>query len=619
MIILHTKKNGNLSVISIMLLGLYFGILVLIFPLTYEIESPMQRVVFSILYSFQCIYVGQDFDYIQGQIILLNFSLLYRIALYFSFIFAPILTTSFIISLIETFVHGIHCRLAMLNPFKKEIHIFSNINEESVTLAENIPSKNRVFIFCNEKDDTVKENLKERLRNIKAVTISNSEKSIKVGHSKNIFFYEISNNEIQNMDNALHLIDYYQDYENIKISIFSTRREAELLLDSVNRKVKVSLINKNKYALYHLFLNKPIIKYARDNVISVLLMGEENRVLEMIKMTLWSMQLENYKLIVNVVGDNATHIEERLYHDCPGLENYKYTICFYDADVQSQELDRVLEEHCLDTDYIILGFQEDGLSIETALFLRRYFLYMDHESYSNTPQINLWLESEIGGIDQIGINEKNYLIGKDKNIKMYFQIDSFGTNEKIFQNMSELTRSLEDHALLCHLANVGALNNSPEEGMEKDTANFYHREKTREFAIALAIHMKNLLYTFDINLFDESITDELIGKVQSLVDDPEVLQSLMNSDTRMWNCYNRCAGFQKISFEEVVKYYSKVTTILQHSMAKLNPCLTDFDEFEKHEDDTERLFHHRYSFIKAERKYIQYFPKILRLLKEKGY
>jgi len=54
-------------------------------------------------------------------------------------------------------------------------------------------------------------------------------------------------------------------------------------------------------------------------------------------------------------------------------------------------------------------------------------------------------------------------------------------------------------------------------------------------------------------------------------------------------------------------------------MAKLNPCLTDFDQYEKHEDDTERLFDHRYSYIKAEKKYILYYPKILRKLKEKGF
>ena len=618
-IIYKTKKNGNLSTITIMLVALYLGILSLISPLVAESNNLLQKIAFSILYSFQCIYVGQDFEYINSQLILGNYTWFYKAILYLSFVLAPMLTTGFVLSFIETFVHGIHCRLALLNPFNKNIHVFSNINEDSVSYAENIKQKKSIFIFCNEKDENIKESLKERIRNIDAISTPYSDKNIKI-RNKNYYFYEMSDNEIANTENALSIINKYPNNDRIKVSIFSTRKEAQLLLDSNNkRKIKVFLIDRNKYALYNLFLNKPIIKYAGDNVISVLLMGEEDRVLEMIKISLWSMQLEKFELKINIIGNNANHIKLRLFRDCPGLDDKKYKIYFYQADIQTTESIEVMDKYCQDTDYIIMGYRDDGLSVDTAFFLRRYFLYSDKKTYSHMPQINMWLNNEINGLDELGVMEKNYLIGKEKNEKIFYKIDSFGTREQLYRDLAKYNSELEEHSLLCHLANVGALNNSEEEGMEKDILNYYNRQRTREYSIAMAIHMKNLLYTLGIDTYDSKITDEMIEKVERLLEDEKVLNSMMASDTAMWNCYNRGQGFQKISFDEVPKYYQKVTTIFQHTMAKLNPCLTDFDQYEKHEDDTERLFDHRYSYIKAEKKYILYYPKILRKLKEKGF
>ena len=81
----------------------------------------------------------------------------------------------------------------------------------------------------------------------------------------------------------------------------------------------------------------------------------------------------------------------------------------------------------------------------------------------------------------------------------------------------------------------------------------------------MAIHMRNLLYTYGIDLFEGKITDEKIEKVEKLLEDEKTLQKIMESDTRMWNCFLRCDGFQKISFDEVTKYYHKVTSIFPYS------------------------------------------------------
>ena len=607
------RKNSGLGKITILLAGLFISIVILVYPLSSDTEDTFQRIVFSILYSIQCIYVGQDFEIVQSKILLEKFSSLYVLVIYIDFLLAPVLTTGVILSLLENLLHKIICKLSFYNPFKKEAHIFSNITKESVTLAESIKSSKNNIIFCNEKEEDIKESLKERIRKINAITVKESEEEINI-RKKKTFFYEISENEIKNIDNGIKLIEKYQDRENVKVTVFSTRKEAEMLLDSVNRKMRVSLVNKNNYAIYNLLNDRPILKWTKNNKISILLMGDEKRILETIKILLWSMQLDGYELEIHVVGENAKHMQTMFYHQCPGLKREKYKVLFHKADIQTEELDSVLNAECQDVNYIILAMQEDELNIETGIYLREYYLYADKESYSNKPAINIWLNDEIKGVDDLGISEKNYVRISEKNPKIYYELHSFGTTEQIFKEVSILDTKLENFGLFCHLANVNVLYKTRKE-QQKDIDTYNNREKTRKYSISSAIHMKNCLYTKGINLFEKEITPELIEQVRQLIENDVDVTSLMRSDIRMWNVFWRTEGYKKVSFEEAEVYYKKgVTKSQQHVMAKLNPCLTDIESFTENERKMSEMYGRPVHLINAERVYIKCFPDILQRL-----
>ena len=284
MIAYKSKKNSSLGKITILLSGLFVSIVLLIYPLS-DTETTFQRIIFSILYSIQCIYVGQDFQLVQSHELLENFSSLYVVVIYLNFLLAPILTTGVILSLLENFFHRILYKLSFFSPFKKEIHIFSNINKESVTLAESIHSNKITIIFCNEKESEIPESLKNKIRDIGGITLKESENEINI-RKKKTFFYEISENEIKNIDNAITLIEKYQDNEMVKVTVFSTRKEAEMLLDSVSRRVRVALVNKDNYAMYNLLNDRPILAWSKDKKIEVLIIGDENKTLEILKIIL---------------------------------------------------------------------------------------------------------------------------------------------------------------------------------------------------------------------------------------------------------------------------------------------------------------------------------------------
>lgn len=609
------RKNSSLSKVTILLIGLFMIIVSLIYPIYDEAESKIQRIVISILYSIQCIYVGQDFEMIQNAIDTHNISSIYIFVLYTSFLLAPILTTGVIISLIENEMSKIKYKISMLRPSKKELYVFSQINDESVKLAEEIYNKS-IIVFCNE-DNEVNKTLVNKIKKINGIIIKNNELELKI-RNKKATFYEINEDEIKNIDISMKLIEKYQENSKIKVVIFSTRKEAEMLIDSIKRKMRVELVNKNKYALYNLLEKRPIIKWSKNNKISVLISGEEKKTIEIIKMIFWSMQIDGYELEIKVVGNNANYIKTMFYHQCPGMKDEKYNIQFIVADIQTEEFDIALEKYCQDVNYVILAMEDDKLNIETAIFLRKHFMYMDKKNFSNKPAINIWLNNELHGINKLEINDNNYAKSKEDYQKVSYELYTFGTIEQIYKQVSKYNNELEDFALIMHLANVGVLaKDSKSKEVEVAIQTFKNREKTRKYSIASAIHMKYSLYSKGINLFNNEINYAIINKVQEMVNEENQMYSFMRSYARMWNVFWRTEGYRRVSFEEATIYYRNgISRTQQHEMAKLNPCLTDLDEFEENEIKMTELYGRKVELLKAEKNYTKFFPMILeRILK----
>ena len=148
-IILYRKykdKFNNLSKISLVLIGLFITIIILIIPFISE-ENEFKKIVLAILYSIQCIYVGQDISLIRNSVLTENLSCTYIFFLYFCFLLAPILTTGFVLSLLENVFQKVYLTFNFISPFLKEIYVFSNLNKDSVMLAEKIKTKSNLIIF----------------------------------------------------------------------------------------------------------------------------------------------------------------------------------------------------------------------------------------------------------------------------------------------------------------------------------------------------------------------------------------------------------------------------------------------------------------------------------------
>lgn len=610
-IILYRKykdKFNNLSKISLVLIGLFITIIILIVPFISE-ENEFKKIVLAILYSIQCIYVGQDISLIRNSVLTENLSSTYIFFLYFCFLLAPILTTGFVLSLLENVFQKVYLTFNFISPFLKEIYVFSNLNKDSVMLAEKIKTKSNLIIFCNVKDEVIKESLKSRCKKINAVLVKESELDIKITKKK-INFVEISSDEIYNTDQSLKLVEKYENEENVKVVDFSTRTEAELMLDSVERNIEVELINKNKYSIYNLLNERPPIKYAIDKKVSILLAGTEEKVLILIKAFLWSMQIVGYTIKINVVGSNANHIRDRFYHDCPGLKEERYDVHFYEVDIQTEQFDELIKEKFQDTTYIVLANDSDDINIKVGVFLREYFLYLDKKSYTNSPPIHLWLNEDIKGLELLGINESLYTVSTVKNRKLQYDLYAFGTAEQIYKEISILNNKFPKFALYCHLANMDRLF-SPPDKQKPHITNFKNREKTRDYSMGAVIHLKNSLFAHGVDIYYD-IDDDKIKKVNKLLKNKKIHKEFEDSDLKYWNVHARARGFRFVTFEEAKVYKENGTSRnQQHPLAKLNPCLVEPEEFQKAEDDLEKFMGRKINLIQVEKDYVDSIPTIL--------
>ena len=148
------------------------------------------------------------------------------------FVLAPVFTFGFILSLFQ----NLTAYLRYLNAWFRDVYIFSELNEGSMALAEDVhknhPRAALVFTDVFEENDERFFELRERAGKLGAICFKKDILVVNfVRHStrKDLFFLAIGENETENLNHALKLIERYRDRENTRIYVFSTKVESELI------------------------------------------------------------------------------------------------------------------------------------------------------------------------------------------------------------------------------------------------------------------------------------------------------------------------------------------------------------------------------------------------------
>ena len=567
----HTKAT------SIALVGVMIATAFLVFPLYKEIDF-ITNLLKTVIYAIKMPSINSDFSVLNNAPN--SLFKIYEYVLYIYCVCAPTLAAgvilSFINSLIDEFISN--------RQTKKNVHIFSFINEKSLILAESIYSDNNLIIF---KDNGIVD--RDRIKKINGIILKKNIENIRFDKYLNkVYIYQIDDDEEKNLNETLSLIDKVKNkYKNLEIYVFSKNNEARIILDSTNKyNVRTTIISETEQLVYNVLDSNPLYLGASDKNINALIIGCGIVGRDFLKSITWCGQMIDYKLKINVIDKNANDIKSEIDLECPELIS-NYNINFYDKNVKYIDTYKLITEKMKDTSYIVINLGSDILNLETAINLRREFLRI-----GKMPIINLLIEDDYR-LKQIKVlkNEK----GNEYNLYPY------GSIKELYNFKTIINRNVEEIAKKVHLAY------SPD---DTKFNNYYKIEYNKKSSRSTALHIKYKLYSI--------LGDDYRNKnrIKEIFKDQNIIDKLAENEHNRWNAYVRSDGYRYVSTDEVKKYYSKTNNHIYH-LAKLHPALVDFSKLDEVSEELTKIKNVQVNLKDSDYFIVESIPKIIDILDKK--
>lgn len=458
-------QEHNFTFFKILFAGVFLSSLFLYFPAYLmgaegDFWAGWQAFLLSLLDAMQVLGGGGDFDTILDGIDTCPKALItcYRVWAATLFVLGPVCTVGFVLSMLK----NMSARVQYWCAYFKDVYIFSDLNDRSLTLAKDIRNKEKkaAIVFANvavgneENADALAE-VAKRMGAIcfpKDVVTVNFKKH---DPGKNIRFFAMGNDEAGNLDHALALVENYRDRENTHLYVFSNQIESELLLTAVDTgKVKVrrinevlALINRMLYEEGHVLFETA--QPAEDGIkhICAVVVGMGCYGTEMIKALAWFGQMDGYSLEIHGF-DKDPLAEEKITALAPELMSAQYngvqipgeaqyTIQIHSGvDVTSATFAKEIEK-LSNTTYVLVGLSDDTANIQTAVMLRTYF-----ERLKIHPVIQAIVHNT---------RQKNALQGITNYQGQAYDITFLGDLEASYTREVMVSTELEEEALSRHL------------------------------------------------------------------------------------------------------------------------------------------------------------------------
>lgn len=207
--------------ISCILIGILFSTFFMVLPTQWVSNDnsvslkPLHNIVASILYSFKALGGRQDIAQLESIALTGFLRLLYIGINYASFVVAPILTSSLLLS----FVGDMGEKMRYFLSHTPKCFIFSEINEDSLTLATGIRNKpgRKTIVFCGTKD--ADKALLAKAKSLGCILLYRSCKDLKLGSRfKEYEFFFTSENEDANIELAEDLISKKSKLQKYRIT-----------------------------------------------------------------------------------------------------------------------------------------------------------------------------------------------------------------------------------------------------------------------------------------------------------------------------------------------------------------------------------------------------------------
>lgn len=381
--------------LNVLVSGVFLSSLTIFIPAYYQVFVKeelcvIKTVLLSLYSSLRLFLLDGDFDFIMSHVqdSQIGFSSAYTMLAAILYIVAPFLTFGVVLS----FFKNAFAYFDYWGCFFSEVYIFSDLNPKSIALATSLKENNtkRTIVFTN-----VDEQNEEEIHKLGAIIFKRN--MLDVGfhfHSKKktITFFAIGEDQVENLKQALGLIEQYRERENTSLYVFATRTENELLLSTVDKgKIKVRRVNEVRSLISRLLYDEGIkifenaVSYdEKEKMISAVVLGMGEHGTEMAKALPWFCQMDGYRVYINLFDQNK-NVKTSFAEKCPELMDdahnkdfitegeAHYSIDIHEeTDVETMEFwEKMIKIPVVTYAYIALG--NDEINIRTAVKLRSWF------------------------------------------------------------------------------------------------------------------------------------------------------------------------------------------------------------------------------------------------------
>ena len=560
------KKHNVFNILfgGIFSASLFAFIPINVFTTELSVLNAVRVFMLSVFNSMQLFTIGGDFSVIEARMILCPqwLNMYYQALVAFLFALAPLFTFGFVLSLFK----NIFAYVRYIRAYFRDVYVFSELNEKSITLAVDIKKKNRkaaiVFTDVFNGNNEIMYELIEKNENIGAINFKKDMLAIefnKHSENKNIYFFAIGINETENLNQSLKLIEKYKNRENTHLYVFSTKVESELLLATVDRGIiKVRRINEVQSLVNRVLYEKGelIFESASETTegyknISVVVAGMGSHGVEFIKALAWYGQMDGYKIEINAFDKDplakekfvalAPELMSEKYNgvEVDGEAHYKITI-HPGVDVNSETFVKKIRE-LKNTTFVIVALGDDDVNINTAVNLRMHF-----ERMKIHPEIHTIVYNP---------QQRKALVGITNYRGQKYDIDFFGDTESSYTEGVIINSELESEALARHL----------KWGKEEE---FWMYEYNYRSSVASAIHMKARI----------SCGIPGAAKSEDELDEKEagIIEAL---EHKRWNAYMRAEGYV---------YSGSKDKSTRNDLGKMHHDLVDFESLSEEEKRKDR-------------------------------
>lgn len=556
-IVIKSYKEQGFNFIK-MLIGIVIALIFLSYPL-YEDYEGISRIGCSILHALQTLTLGENFELVSSVMsthTLIN--MLYIILTYTLYFIAPLLTATALLSIFSNTFSRLRIKISN----KKEYHIFSQINEKTIYLANRISmNANAKIIFTNKERGTVITNKKFIKLNEKIDEIDWH----KIKKEK--YFYFMSINEDDNLNAGLEFIDRVREDEQANVYILNDKTEAYVLVDSFmssnvqKKRLEVQIVNETERIVLERLRNLPIKRVfnSKNKEIVVLIVGCGKFGQAFLKNITWCFQVIGYSLKIIVVDKNANDIIEKINMEASQIIK-EYNINFINESIESAISKDLLKNQNIN--YAVISAGEDSNNFNIAIALRRYFLVNNQD--------NVLIDVAIRNT----YKNKNIKVLKNED-KQGYDINTFGSIEETYFKRPIIDFKLEEMAKIVH--SITWVD-------DVDFIEFHKSEYNKKSSRALVIHIPYKLYS----ILSDEYTGDMSKDIKSYkerISDANIVNQLAENEHDRWMAYMYADGYKVATMEDVEKYYVKMRNSHKHTLAKLHPALVKNDELAKVEKD----------------------------------